>query len=93
MTLAHLSSTATRLETGADLELAQGQVRVIDSSATLYYPGPFDLSGASRSDPPENCHLTKIVFFFSKIANGNFVEKMTIFFNFFEKNVKFLAIF
>ena len=29
----------------------------------------------------------------SKIANGNFVEKMTIFVNFFEKNVKFLAIF
>ena len=37
--------------------------------------------------------LTKIVIFFNKIANGNFVEKMTIFVNFFEKNVKFLAIF
>ena len=37
--------------------------------------------------------LTKIVLFFNKIANGNFVEKMTIFVNFFEKNVKFLAIF
>jgi len=28
-----------------------------------------------------------------KLANGNFVEKMTIFVNFFEKNVKFLAFF
>ena len=28
-----------------------------------------------------------------KIDNGSFVEKMTIFVNFFEKNVKFLAIF
>ena len=37
-----------------------------------------------QPDPPENCHLT---------AMGNFVEKMTIFVNFFEKNVKFLAIF
>ena len=34
----------------------------------------------------------KIVIFFNKIANGNFVEKMTIFVFFF-LNVKFLAIF
>ena len=38
--------------------------------------------------------MPKIFIFFKKIANGNFVEKKKkIFVNFFEKNVKFLAIF
>ena len=62
----------------------------------------------SKPDPPENCHLTvkklpktyffqkkltKIFIFLNKIANGIFVEKMSIFVNCFEKNVKFLVIF
>ena len=45
----------------------------------------------SRADPPENCHLLT-----EKIAKSlsNFVgKKKTIFGNFFDKNVKFLAIF
>jgi len=37
--------------------------------------------------------LPKILIFFKKIANGNFFEKMKIFGNFLEKNVKFWAIF
>ena len=36
--------------------------------------------------------MTKIVIFFNKIAIGNFVEKMTISVNFYEKNVKFWGI-
>ena len=44
------------------------------------------------TDPPENCHLTvkkmpKKVIFFKKNAICNFVEKMTIFVNFFLKKL------
>jgi len=42
----------------------------------------------SESDPPENCHLTV-----KKLPMAILLKKITILVNFFEKNVKFLAIF
>ena len=39
-------------------------------------------------DPPENCHLTV-----KKLPLTIMLKKMTIFVNFFEKKIKFLAIF
>ena len=64
---------------------------------------PSPTNSKSKPDPSENCHLNvkkltffskknykNCLFFFNKIANDNFVEKMTIFVNFLEKNVNFL---
>ena len=46
------------------------------------------LWAGSKPDPPENCHLTV-----KKLPMAILLKKMTIFVNFFEKNVKFWAIF
>ena len=67
-----------------------GTVTRSASSLTPNEPSNLDENGKLAPDPPENCQKLDIfskkmpkMFFFNKIADGNFVEKMTIFVNFF----------